>query len=77
MVYELGASASHSSDPTIKNCLFGAMQSITLTKNPDIEKCKYSGYGTDYIRAYVDQTKLFVILNKHGIKINVDVIVKN
>ena len=54
MVYELGASASHSSDPTIKNCLFGAMQSITLTKNPDIEKCKYSGYGTDYIRAYVD-----------------------
>ena len=74
MVYELGASASHSSDPTIKNRLFGA---VTLTKNPDIEKYKYSGYGTGYVSAYVDQTKLFVILNKHGIKINVDVIVKN
>ena len=24
-VYELGASNSHSSDPTIKNCLFGAV----------------------------------------------------
>ena len=42
IVYELGASSSHSSDPTIKNCLFGA---VTLTKNADIEKYKYSGYG--------------------------------
>ena len=29
IVYELGASSSHSSDPTIKNCLFRA---VTLTK---------------------------------------------
>ena len=27
--------------------------------------------------AYVDQTKLFVTINKNGIKINVDVNVKN
>ena len=33
IVYELGASASHTNDPTIKNCLFGA---VTLTKNGDI-----------------------------------------
>ena len=25
IVYELGASTSHSSDPTIKNCFFGAV----------------------------------------------------
>ena len=30
VVYELAASTSHTSDPTIKNCLFGA---VTLTKN--------------------------------------------
>ena len=34
IVYELGASSSHTSDPTIKNCLFGA---VTLTKNIDIQ----------------------------------------
>ena len=33
IVYELSASSSHISDPTIKNCLFGA---VTLTKNTDI-----------------------------------------
>ena len=37
IVYELGASSSHTSDPTMKHCLFGA---VTLTKNADIEKCK-------------------------------------
>ena len=47
IVYELAASSSHDSDPTIKNCLFGE---VTLTKNPDIEKYKYSGYGTGYDR---------------------------
>ena len=30
IVYELGASTSSANDPTIKNCLFGA---VTLTKN--------------------------------------------
>ena len=47
IVYELGASTSHSSDPTIKNCLFGA---VTLTKNADIEKYNYSGYGIGFDR---------------------------
>ena len=42
IVYELAASSSHTSDPTIKNCLFGA---VTLTKNVEIEKYKYSDYG--------------------------------
>ena len=34
IVYELGASSSHISDPTLKNCLFGA---VALTKNADID----------------------------------------
>ena len=34
IVYELGASSSNDSDPTLNNCLFGA---VTLTKNADIE----------------------------------------
>ena len=45
--YELGASSSHDSDHTIKNCLFGA---VTLTKNADIEKYKYSVYATGFDR---------------------------
>ena len=47
VVYELGASSSYSSDPTIKNCLFGA---VTLTKNTGIEKYKYCGYGIGFDR---------------------------
>ena len=35
------------SDPTLENCLFGA---VTLTKNTDIERYKYSGYGTGFDR---------------------------
>ena len=42
IVYELGASTSNDNDPTLKNCLFGA---ATLTKNADIDKYGYSGYG--------------------------------
>ena len=34
IAYELGASSSHISDPTLKNCLFSA---VTLTKNADID----------------------------------------
>ena len=41
-VHSLGASSSNYSDPTIKNCLFVA---VTLTKNEDIDKYGYSGYG--------------------------------
>ena len=47
IVYELGASSSHTSDPTLKNCLFGA---ATLRKNAAIEKYKYSGYGIGFDR---------------------------
>ena len=47
IVYELGASSSNVNDPTIKNCLFGA---VTLTKNADTEKYKYSGYGIEFDR---------------------------
>ena len=47
IVYELGASASHIDDPILKNCLFGA---VTLTKNTDFEKYKYSGYGIGFYR---------------------------
>ena len=34
IVYDLGASSSHSDNPTLKNCLFGA---VTLTENADID----------------------------------------
>ena len=47
IVYELGASGSNDSDPTLKNCLFGA---VTLTKNADIEKYGYSGFGIGFDR---------------------------
>ena len=47
IVYELEASSSNVNDPAIKNCLFGA---VTLTKNADIEKYKYSGYGVGFDR---------------------------
>ena len=47
IVYELGASSSNDSDPILKNCVFGA---VTLTKNADIEKYGYSGYGTGFDR---------------------------
>ena len=47
IVYELVASSSHVNDPTLKNCLFGA---VTLTKNADIDKCGYSAYGIGFDR---------------------------
>ena len=45
IVYELGASSSHNNDPILKKCLFGA---VTLTKNTDIDKYGYSGYGIGF-----------------------------
>ena len=48
IVYELGASSSNVNDPTLKNYLFGA---VTLTKNADIEKYKYSVYGIGFDRS--------------------------
>ena len=47
IVYELGASSSHVNDPTLKDCLFGA---VTLTKNADIDRYGYSGYGNGFDR---------------------------
>ena len=47
IVYEWGASNSQNNDPTLKNCLFGA---VTLTKNADIDKYGYSGYGIGFDR---------------------------
>ena len=42
IVYEISKNDSISNYPTLENCLFGA---VSLTKNPDIIKYKYSGYG--------------------------------
>ena len=47
IVHELDAASSSDSDPTMKNCLFSA---VTLTKNADIEKYGYSGYGIGFDR---------------------------
>ena len=47
IVYELGASSSHIDYPTLTNCFFGA---VTLTKNADIDKYGYSGYGIGFDR---------------------------
>ena len=46
-VYELAAYTSNDNDPTLKNCLFGA---VTLTKNVDIDKNGYSCYVTRFDR---------------------------
>ena len=42
IVYEINKNLNISSHPTTKNCLFGA---VSLDKNTDIDKYKYSGYG--------------------------------
>ena len=47
IVYELGASSSKNSDPTLKNCSFAA---IALTINADIEKYGCCGYGIGFDR---------------------------
>ena len=47
IAYELSTSSSHNDDPTLKNCLFGA---VTLTKNADTEKYGCSGYGIGFDR---------------------------
>ena len=47
IVYELGACNPHDDDPTLKNSLFGT---VRLTKNADIDKYRYSGYGTGFDR---------------------------
>ena len=44
IVYET-ISDTKTSNITLENCLFGA---VTLTKNVDINKYKYSGYGIGF-----------------------------
>ena len=56
IVYELGASTSNDNDPTLKNCLYGA---VTLTKNADIDKCGYSCYEIGF-----DKEKDILVLEK-------------
>ena len=47
IVYEISQKYSISSYATLENCLFGA---VSLDKNADIDKCKYSGYGIGFDR---------------------------
>ena len=62
IVYELGTSSSRDNDPTLKNCLFGA---VTLIKTADTDKYGYSGYGIGFDRKssfhfqVVDSGKIF------------------
>ena len=47
IVSEISVSDSSNNYPTLENCLFGA---IKLTKNADIDKCKYFVYGIGFDR---------------------------
>ena len=47
IVYEISKNCSISTYLTLENCLFGA---VSLTKNADIDKYKYSGYGIGFDR---------------------------
>ena len=50
IVYEITTTTTKNSIsgyPTLENCLF---DSVKLTKNPDIDKYKYSGYGIGFDR---------------------------
>ena len=47
IVYKISKNYSICTYPILENCLFGA---VSLTKNADIDKYKYSGYGTGFDR---------------------------
>ena len=47
IVYEINVPTNNDNYPTLENCLFGA---VTLTKNADIDKYRYSGYGIEFDR---------------------------
>ena len=49
IVYEINKTFDISSYPTLENCLFGAFK---LTKHPDIDQYKYSGYGIGFDRKW-------------------------
>ena len=46
IVYEINKSFNIRSYPTLENCLFST---VSLNKNADIDKYKYSGYGIDFV----------------------------
>ena len=45
IIHEVGASTFNDSDPTLKNCLSGA---VVLTKNADIKKYGHSGFSIGF-----------------------------
>ena len=47
IVYEINKCNNTNSDSTLENCLFGA---VSLTKNTNIGRYKYSGYGIEFDR---------------------------
>ena len=47
IVYEINKNGNTSSDPTLENCLFGA---VSLTKNANIDRYQCSGYGIGFDR---------------------------
>ena len=47
IVYEISKNYNISNYLTLENCLFGA---VSFTQNPDIDQCKYSGYGIGFNR---------------------------
>ena len=47
IVYEIIVSSSNNNGPTLRNSLFGA---VRLTKDADIDRYRYSGYGIGFDR---------------------------
>ena len=47
IVYEITSDHKNINYPTLENCLFG---SVKLTKNADMDKYGYSGYGIGFDR---------------------------
>ena len=47
IVYEVTSKYNNSNYPTLENCLFGSVQ---VTKNANIDKYGYSGYGIEFHR---------------------------
>ena len=59
IVYEISKDYNISSYPTLESCLLGT---VSLTKNNDIDKYKYSGYGIG-----LDRKGEFSVANGFGI----------
>ena len=50
IAYEITSDYNNINYPTLENCLF---ESVKLTKNADIDKYRYSGYGIGFDRETV------------------------